>query len=63
MINLARRKLNEALEKYPSLTPDIMEAWELVRDEIASGESEDNEAEHFMSWLDETIEEYKNDDI
>jgi len=44
MINLARQQLNKALKNYPSLTPDIMEAWELTRDEIASGESEDNEA-------------------
>jgi hypothetical protein len=62
MINLARQQLNKALKNYPSLTPDIMEAWELTRDEIASGESEDNEAEHFMSWLDQRIEEHINVD-
>jgi hypothetical protein len=61
MIKLARQKLNKALKRYPSLMPDIMEAWEATRDEIASGESEDNEAEHFMSWLDQRIEEHTND--
>ena len=60
MIGLAVRKLNEAIKRYPSLMPDIMEAWELARSEIASGESEDNEAEHFMSWLEQRVKEHTN---
>ena len=61
MIGVAVRALNLAVKQYPSLAPDILESWELMRDEIADGGSEDSEAEHFMSWLDQKILEHTNE--
>ncbi len=61
LIATAREELNRAIKRYPSLMPEIMSAWELTRDEIDSGEPEDLEAEHFMSWLKDRVEEHTND--
>ena len=61
MIGAAVRQLNKAIKQYPSLMPDIMEAWELTRSEISEGGSEENEAEHFMEWLEQRVKEHTSD--
>lgn len=57
IINQAKRMAIKAIEDYPSLKNDIVEAWELMMSEIADGESKENEAEIFMGWLNNELEE------
>lgn len=51
IINQAIKMARKAIEDYPNLEDDILEAWELMMSEISDGESEENEAEAFMGWL------------
>lgn len=57
IINQAIRMARKAIEDYPNLEDDILEAWELMMSEISDGESEENEAESFMGWLNNELKE------
>jgi len=50
-VQLAGIKARMALEKHPQLKEQVDDAWALMIDEIGNGESEDSEAELFLSWL------------
>jgi len=50
-VQMAGIKARMALEKHPQLKEQVDDAWALMIDEIGNGESEDSEAELFLSWL------------
>ena len=51
-----RSDIANAINSYPQIEADIVEAFEAMIAEIESGESEDNEVEHFYSNLSQLIE-------
>jgi hypothetical protein len=55
-IEKAKSDAFEAINNYPQLEADINEAYEMMIDEIETGESEDNEVHHFYSRVTDLIE-------
>jgi hypothetical protein len=55
----AVNKANNIISKYPLLKMDILELVSMMREEIYSGESIDNEIELFYSSLSELVNKYK----
>ena len=47
----ARSAANTTIESYPNLASDINEAFDLMLNEIEAGESENNEIDHFYSYM------------
>ena len=55
----AVKKANNIISKYPLLKMDVLELVSMMREEIYSGESIDNEIELFYSSLSELVNKYK----
>jgi hypothetical protein len=51
-----------AITKYPHLLPAITDAFDLMRDEVADGSSDELEQERFLEQLDYLIAKEKQDD-
>ena len=49
-----------AITKYPHLQPAITDAFELMRDEVSDGSSQDLEEERFLEQLDYLIAKEKS---
>jgi len=47
----ARKDANNTIEKFPKLSADINDAFDLMLNEIEAGESEENEIDHFYSYM------------
>ena len=52
----------EAIRKYPHIKDAVTDAFELMRDEVADGSSDELEQERFLEQLDYLIAEEKRDD-
>jgi hypothetical protein len=50
----------EAIRKYPHLLPAITDAFDLMRDEVADGSSDELEQERFLEQLDYLIAKEKS---
>ncbi len=50
----------EAIRKYPDICDDVTDAFELMRDEISDGSSQDLEEERFLEQLDYLIAKEKS---
>ncbi len=51
-IQKAMKDMKDVISKYPGLKTDLEDSFELMIDEIESGESENNELDHFYSYMD-----------
>ena len=61
-VNRLWRARAEAIRKYPQLKDAVTDAFELMRDEVSNGSSDELEQERFLEQLDYLIAEEKRDD-
>ena len=60
LLDTAKKKFTENVVLYPHLTEELADLFDMMIEEIEDGGgSADNEAEHFISSMDELIQEEK----